>query len=255
MQITKSPLLGPIVRTPRYQYVDCGVNVCILGRGYNKFELLPKDEFLREFLAPFGFIYLLENIYNSKHYVGQTTRDVFVRYMEHVYEARNNPHSCMPIHAALKDFGEAHFELAILGTCISQEDLNIKEAFWISKFRADNPALGYNVTAGGQSGPGVAGVNNPNFGNHVLKGRKRPEHSAWMKANNPFRGKSHSAETKAMITAKNRLRKATEEQKLKISRASKLHWQDPVYREKVTTAVNKALQRREFAQPCTQSTS
>lgn len=52
------------------------------------------------------------------------------------------------------------------------------------------------------------GEKNPNYGNHILKGHKRPEHSEWMKKNNPFKGKHHKEES--ILQAKASIRKGFE---------------------------------------------
>ena len=43
------------------------------------------------------------------------------------------------------------------------------------------------------------GKANPNYGNHILRGRKRPTHSLWMRKHNPFAGRHHTEATKAKI--------------------------------------------------------
>ena len=52
------------------------------------------------------------------------------------------------------------------------------------------------------------------------KGKKNEKHSEWMKINNPFKGKTHTNETKEKISIKNRKPK-TEEHKKKISESLK----------------------------------
>jgi len=52
------------------------------------------------------------------------------------------------------------------------------------------------------------GKDNPNFGNHVLKGKKRPEHSKWMTEHNSFAGKRHKE--KSIQQIKDSIRKGFE---------------------------------------------
>ena len=57
-----------------------------------------------------GCIYIITNDINDKVYVGQTLRDLQVRYSEHCYDTR----STSSIHQAIQKYGVSHFNIAVL---------------------------------------------------------------------------------------------------------------------------------------------
>ncbi len=89
-----------------------------------------------------GRIYAITNLINGHKYVGQTTRDVNIRFHEHCYKG-----ACKGIHRAIEKYGKENFSINILEDNIEAEKLNEREAYWIEKL--DTYYNGYNQTLGG----------------------------------------------------------------------------------------------------------
>jgi group I intron endonuclease len=93
----------------------------------------------------YGFIYKIENLVNHKVYIGQTRRDVKVRYQEHLRGSHNKY-----LAEDLNIYGKDNFILQILDCADSQKELGELEIFWISYFKAMEPNFGYNQCSGGK---------------------------------------------------------------------------------------------------------
>lgn len=99
-----------------------------------------------------GIIYLIENTYNHKKYIGKTSKNLNVRWKEHIYAStRSNPDSVL--HKAINKYGEDAFIVKTLLCNISNDELNHYEKLWIRKLNTKVP-YGYNLTDGGD---GVCG--------------------------------------------------------------------------------------------------
>lgn len=97
----------------------------------------------------YGVIYCATNIINDKRYIGQTIRSVKRRTQEHKWYASNG--SELPIHRAIRKYGEDNFEWSVIDTADGREELDSREIYWIEKhntFKGD----GYNASTGGQIG-------------------------------------------------------------------------------------------------------
>lgn len=92
-------------------------------------------------------IYKITNKINNKIYIGLTIQGVKVRFLHHLYEARSG--SPFPIHRAIRKYGEENFELEIVKSIESSEELKELEKFYIKEFKANNRQFGYNMTEGG----------------------------------------------------------------------------------------------------------
>ena len=96
-----------------------------------------------------GYIYKFQNNLNGKIYIGQTRRDLKIRYLEHL-RAKDN----YPIHSALKKYGIDNFDFDILAIVESEtledlvEQLNTKEIYYINFYNSLVPN-GYNIERGG----------------------------------------------------------------------------------------------------------
>lgn len=93
-------------------------------------------------------IYKTTNLINSKIYIGR--------------DKQNNPEylgSGKLVCRAFKKYGKQNFKKEILEYCLSEEQLNEKEIFWIKKLNSTNKNIGYNITIGGEGGDTF--TNNP----------------------------------------------------------------------------------------------
>jgi group I intron endonuclease len=92
-------------------------------------------------------IYLVRNKVNGKVYVGKTTQALEARWRQHVRDSRKK---VTHFYLALRKYGLSAFELSVLSSSAeSHEQLNEQEIYFIAKFKANDRAIGYNTTKGG----------------------------------------------------------------------------------------------------------
>ena len=98
------------------------------------------------------FVYLIVNLVTGFIYVGQTVHTVAQRWMGHIYEAMKR-NSQTFLHRAIRKYGAAAFKIIpLVSECNDAEQLNDWERGFISVLRANDPAVGYNQTEGGEGG-------------------------------------------------------------------------------------------------------
>lgn len=131
---------------------------------------------------------------SGKLYIGQTVRTMQTRMAQHRRSAMNG-NSQLPIHCAWRKYGEPSVE--IIGEYESPEALHEAEIAAIQQYNTLSPN-GYNVTHGGDTAPSKA-------------------KSVAAKISAKAKGRKHSAEVIAAV-----------------AEASKAHWQDPEYQQKVS---------------------
>jgi hypothetical protein len=86
-------------------------------------------------------IYKTTNLINGKFYIGK--------------DAKNNPNylgSGSLLKEAIRKYGKNNFKKEILESCKNQEELYIKERYWIEELDSQNPNVGYNILRGGLGG-------------------------------------------------------------------------------------------------------
>lgn len=94
-----------------------------------------------------GVIYMFENKYNHKKYIGQTIRPLDVRVKRHLDDALLG--SELPFHRALYKYGVDGFDISVLEDAVEVENLDDREIYYISKYDTTNREKGYNVFGGG----------------------------------------------------------------------------------------------------------
>ena len=177
-----------------------------------------------------GDIYMIRNKLNNKMYVGQTIFDAEKRYKQHIDMALHKKDN-KELYNSMRKHGVENFELIILETGVSVEQLDEREVYYIEKFDTYNN--GYNYTKGGggirgyhhseetrrKMGIAISNsmwkINTPERTAKISatqKGRKfTEEHKRHIAesvhdregAGNPFYGKKHTDETKQKISDKN----------------------------------------------------
>lgn len=199
----------------------------------------------------YGYIYIIENDFNDKVYVGQTT-NLELRKSAHLGGSSGCPLICN----AIKKYGRSHFDFVIIEACVSLHQLNEREKYWVSKLGTLSPG-GYNLTSGGEGmgspseetrdrlSRSKRGKNSPWWGKtlsdahkeklrHAKLGKKLSEdhkkklsdsHKGLFSGNNhPLYGKSVSEETRLKISLSKRGKKLSAEHKIKMSIAQKKRW-------------------------------
>ena len=89
------------------------------------------------------WIYKITNIQNNKVYIGQTIRPVKDRFNRHMNDGLNN---IIDTHfaRAIRKYGKESFQIEIIDTAQSQNELNEKERYWIQYYNSVKE--GYNET-------------------------------------------------------------------------------------------------------------
>jgi Mor family transcriptional regulator len=90
-------------------------------------------------------IYVIRNSANEKVYVGQTWRDLSVRWAAHCLPSTST--HCVKLRRAIKKYGEEKFRIELLTICHTQEVTDYWEKYFIHKF--DSIKHGYNILEGG----------------------------------------------------------------------------------------------------------
>lgn len=149
-------------------------------------------------------IYVIRNTVNGKEYVGKS-KNVRKRLCGHCSSTKKHP-----LQLALQKHGLAAFEVALLAIG-AEADLSALEVAAIAE-RGTYGAAGYNASRGGE---GVVGLQWTDEWREAQSARVKgvpltSETKEKMRksalANNPFKGRTHSAETKAKIGAAASLR-------------------------------------------------
>lgn len=104
-----------------------------------------------------GYIYKIYNDVNDKIYIGQTIRDIKIRWRQHLYYAKRNDVSHgQIIYCDMYKYGVEHYNIEII-KCVSHDDrsllkneLNELEIKYIKKYNSLIPN-GYNVSPGGSN--------------------------------------------------------------------------------------------------------
>lgn len=110
-------------------------------------------------------IYKITNLVNGKIYIGKDT-----------VSDKNYYGSGILIKRAIEKYGIENFKKEILEECISNNDLCLKEKYWIEYYGSTNLKIGYNISKGGDGGDTL--TNNPNIEiikskiSNVRKGKK-----------------------------------------------------------------------------------
>jgi group I intron endonuclease len=92
------------------------------------------------------YIYKITNLINNKIYIGKA-KDIQKRFKTHEYLSKN-PKTLL--HNAIKKNGIDSFKIEEIGNCVTDEEANEKEKYFINYYNSLNS--GYNLTTGGDGG-------------------------------------------------------------------------------------------------------
>lgn len=111
-----------------------------------------------------GLIYKITNNINDKVYIGQTWRDLDIRFNEHKRRADNS----LKLKNAFNKYDRKNFNIECLTVCYIQETLDFYETLFIRKY--DSVNSGYNIKKGGNGG-GFHSENTKRKISKALKGK------------------------------------------------------------------------------------
>lgn len=120
---------------------------------------ISEEEYYANMLADKNYsenkfsIYRFKNLVNGKVYIGQTTVPMRKRLIQHMTFSRpwTRCHKTY-FHNALAKYGLNNFELSLIEICNSQEELDIREKYWINYYKSNDKQFGYNIESGGKDG-------------------------------------------------------------------------------------------------------
>lgn len=96
-----------------------------------------------------AIIYKITNLINNKIYIGETIRNLNVRWNEHKSEALGGRHGyTYHLHNAMRKYGIDNFIIEIIDNCPDEERF-IVESKYIQLYDATNPNKGYNAVLEG----------------------------------------------------------------------------------------------------------
>lgn len=98
----------------------------------------------------YGYIYKIQNLTNNKQYIGK-----------HKYpKCKLDPNyitSGKIVSEAIKYYGKENFDIQIIDTAETLDELNQKEIYWIAYYNTRSRQHGYNIAMGGDGGSTTKG--------------------------------------------------------------------------------------------------
>lgn len=182
----------------------------------------------------YGYVYKITNNVNGKIYIGQKKSEKLLE---------NYWGSGKLIVEAIKKYGKDNFSREVLEWCETKDELNQRERYFIEKFNARSPDVGYNLAVGGT----VIGMNHSAETRAKMsashKGKPKSE-AAKRKMSEAHKGKHLSEEHRKAISetlkismvGKNVGKKHSEETKRLISEQLKGHLTSDETRKKISDA-------------------
>lgn len=149
-------------------------------------------------------IYKIENLINSKVYVGQSI-NINNRWKEHKANLRNNNHQNKHLQNAWNKYGEENFNFEIIEEC-EENKLNEREQYWLDYYGGMDCKNNYNKKEAGSKG--------------------RPSEETLLKQSKSHLGNKPSEETRKKMGDAHKGKVFTEQERLNISNGLKAFYKD-----------------------------
>lgn len=155
-------------------------------------------------------IYCIENLINSKKYIGQSV-DISNRWRHHKNELNSNIHFNDYLQKSWNKYGEDNFRFYVLEFC-DVDQLDELEVYYIALYNTLNRDKGYNLTSGGTDNRTYSDETRVKISNS-LKGHKvslesrvkiSENHADVSGERNGMYGKRHSDEAKRKVSQANK---------------------------------------------------
>lgn len=150
-------------------------------------------------------VYKITNSINDKLYVGITCQSMGARWSKHISNANlNKQGGCRYLESSIRKYGSDNFKIDILEKVPNENIAKEREKYWIWKLGARNPAVGMNLTDGGDGTTG-----------HIVS------QSARARISEGNRGRKRSDWHRRIISQTHKGKPKTEEHKRKIGDAQR----------------------------------
>lgn len=97
---------------------------------------------------PIYSIYKITNSVNGKVYIGQTIKDIRIRFKEHIKSS--SAESSYKLPRAIYKYGANSFSIELIETSKTKMNADDLERFYILHFKSQSDDFGYNIAPGGQ---------------------------------------------------------------------------------------------------------
>lgn len=101
------------------------------------------------------YIYKITDRTNSKLYVGQTRRNIYIRFAEHINKALHSKRKndiATALYIAINNHKPENFYVELLEEVIgTPKQVDDRERSWIAFYNSTDPEKGYNIDAGGHT--------------------------------------------------------------------------------------------------------
>lgn len=179
-------------------------------------------------------IYCIKNKINGKEYVGLTKRSLKDRWKQHIQESNreNSWEWNTPLGRAIKKYGVENFEIFVLESCKTEQELRQKEINLIFERKSHVDYGGYNLTKGGDGRLGYKlsdeikikiglGNKGKTYTEETLHRMSVAAKKRSVGKPSPMQGKKHTKEAKQKIISHLIGRKQSEETRKKRSESMK----------------------------------
>ena len=95
-----------------------------------------------------GYIYIIKNTINDKVYIGQTSRNIYCRWKQHINAALRGENQGVVLYNAMRKYGTENFYFEQIEEC-NLKEIDDREIYWIQQYNSLTPN-GYNVRHGGE---------------------------------------------------------------------------------------------------------
>jgi group I intron endonuclease len=99
-------------------------------------------------------IYCATNKSNNKKYIGQSVKTLEERKCGHLTASKRSNRKISYFGKAILKYGIDGFVWEIIDNCLSINDMNKKEKYYIAKYNTTNKNFGYNISFGGRGNVG-----------------------------------------------------------------------------------------------------
>lgn len=173
-------------------------------------------------------VYRVTNQVNGKVYIGKWQgKNVQTRWEHHCRLAASG--KGFYLHNAIRKYGSEAFTVEVIATAPTKEELAALECSLIASHRSTDPQIGYNIAKGGEGGFSYPGERNPFYGRHHSE-----ETKAVLREKCPRVGWQHSEESRKKIARAHEGKQFSDEHCLHISEAKKGHSVSAEQRQKAS---------------------